>query len=217
MQNHTPIRLESPRPTLQQSPRMSVPDVPSPIDLRQMTDAREWADEAMVKRPWRTEFFAEFAEQLAAGSALRVLELGCGPAASPSTCSMRSRTSRTRRSSSRRPCMNLQRSESARRAPASASSRRASAPPHEEPARSSPTRSRKPARRRRRRLAASSPRRSADRSSRTGCRDGHGGESAQTPRGISTCVSSFSSTVQMAGGWQFTDRYMDLLRIVTLR
>jgi hypothetical protein len=171
-----------------------------------MADAREWADEAMVKRPRPTEFFAEFAEQLAAGSALRVLELGSGPASSPSTYSMRSRTSRTRRSISRRPCMNLQWSESARRAPASASSRRASAPPREEPAR-----------RRRRRLAASSPRRSAERSSRTGCRDGHGGESAQTPREISTCVSSFSSTVQMAGGRQFTDRYMDLLRIVTLR
>jgi len=44
-----------------------------------MADAREWADEAMVKRPRPTEFFAEFAEQLAAGSALRVLELGSGP------------------------------------------------------------------------------------------------------------------------------------------
>ena len=80
-------------------------------------------------------------------------------------------TSRTRRSTSRRPCMNLQRSESARRAPASASSRRASAPPHEEPARSSPTRSRKPARRRRRRLTASSPRRS---------RTDHQGQAAMT-------------------------------------
>ncbi len=58
---------------------MCVLDVPSPIDLRQMVDAREWADEAMVKRPWRTEFFAEFAEQLVAGSAVRVLELGSGP------------------------------------------------------------------------------------------------------------------------------------------
>ena len=54
-------------------------DVPSPIDLREMTDARQWADEAMVKRPWRTEFFAAFAEQLEAGRARRVLELGSGP------------------------------------------------------------------------------------------------------------------------------------------
>ncbi len=58
---------------------MSVLDVPRPIDLRQMSDAREWADEAMVKRPWRTEFFAEFANQLSAGDARHVLELGSGP------------------------------------------------------------------------------------------------------------------------------------------
>jgi len=58
---------------------MSLLDVPSPIDLRQMSDAREWADEAMVKRPWRTEFFAEFANQLSAGDARHVLELGSGP------------------------------------------------------------------------------------------------------------------------------------------
>ena len=58
---------------------MSAPDVPSPIDLRQMADARGWADEAMVKRPWRLEFFAEFAQALAAGKARHVLELGSGP------------------------------------------------------------------------------------------------------------------------------------------
>lgn len=58
---------------------MSLNDVPSPIDLRQMSDARQWADEAMAKRPWRTEFFAMFADLLAAGHAQRVLELGSGP------------------------------------------------------------------------------------------------------------------------------------------
>jgi SAM-dependent methyltransferase len=58
---------------------MSLLDVPSPIDLREMSDARQWADEAMVKRPWRTEFFAAFAEVLDAGNARRVLELGSGP------------------------------------------------------------------------------------------------------------------------------------------
>lgn len=58
---------------------MSLLDVPSPIDLREMSDARQWADEAMVKRPWRTEFFAAFAEALEAGHAHRVLELGSGP------------------------------------------------------------------------------------------------------------------------------------------
>ena len=58
---------------------MIPPDVPSPIDLRQMTDAREWADQALAVRPWRTVFFAAFAEALAKGRARRVLELGSGP------------------------------------------------------------------------------------------------------------------------------------------
>lgn len=55
-------------------------DVPSPIDLRLMADAREWAGEAMVKRPWRTDFFDAFTRELQpAGRPLRVLELGAGP------------------------------------------------------------------------------------------------------------------------------------------
>lgn len=57
-------------------------DVPSPIDLRQINDARAWADEVMVKRPWRVEFFEEFAssiEEISEGKSLRVLELGSGP------------------------------------------------------------------------------------------------------------------------------------------
>ena len=58
---------------------MSLFDVPSPIDLRQMADAQQWADEAMAKRPWRVEFFAEFARQLGEGGANEVLELGSGP------------------------------------------------------------------------------------------------------------------------------------------
>jgi len=58
---------------------MSLPDVPSPIDLRRMPDARQWSDEAMARRPWRTEFFAAFVEALADGKARRVLELGSGP------------------------------------------------------------------------------------------------------------------------------------------
>ncbi|QEL57172.1 class I SAM-dependent methyltransferase [Chromobacterium paludis] len=52
-------------------------DVPSPIDLRQMADAAEWAAKAMEKRPWRVEFFDRFAHELA--GACRVLELGSGP------------------------------------------------------------------------------------------------------------------------------------------
>jgi ubiquinone/menaquinone biosynthesis C-methylase UbiE len=60
---------------------MTTPDVPSPIDLRLLADASEWAATAMEKRPWRTEFFAKFTDELAqlepaVGS---VLELGSGP------------------------------------------------------------------------------------------------------------------------------------------
>ena len=57
-------------------------DVPSPIDLRCMEDARQWAETAMSKRPWRTEFFTAFATVIgaeSAGRACRVLELGSGP------------------------------------------------------------------------------------------------------------------------------------------
>ncbi len=57
-------------------------DIPSPIDLRRMDDAREWADTAMTKRPWRIEFFRLFSDavgRLAQGRAIRVLELGSGP------------------------------------------------------------------------------------------------------------------------------------------
>lgn len=57
-------------------------DVPSPIDLRRMEDAVQWADTAMSKRPWRVEFFSAFATIIgnqSFGSACRVLELGSGP------------------------------------------------------------------------------------------------------------------------------------------
>jgi SAM-dependent methyltransferase len=56
-------------------------DVPSPIDLRQMPDAAEWEQSAMSKRPWRREFFAQFADQIAAApkKVHRVLEIGSGP------------------------------------------------------------------------------------------------------------------------------------------
>lgn len=58
-----------------------ISDVPSPIDLRLMSDAAEWEATAMQKRPWRTEFFARFADELAdmKPKAVRVLELGSGP------------------------------------------------------------------------------------------------------------------------------------------
>jgi SAM-dependent methyltransferase len=57
-------------------------DVPSPIDLRNMKDAREWADSALLKRPFRAEFFAAFALAIATQTEnrpARVLELGSGP------------------------------------------------------------------------------------------------------------------------------------------
>jgi SAM-dependent methyltransferase len=57
-------------------------DVASPIDLRRMEDAWEWAETAMSKRPWRVDFFEAFArliKQQSANSNFRVLELGSGP------------------------------------------------------------------------------------------------------------------------------------------
>jgi ubiquinone/menaquinone biosynthesis C-methylase UbiE len=58
-----------------------IKDVPSPIDLRTEVDARDWASTAMVKRPWRTEFFVRMAQEVAMVSAtpLSILELGSGP------------------------------------------------------------------------------------------------------------------------------------------
>lgn len=56
-------------------------DVPSLIDLRTEHDAREWARTAMLKRPWRAEFFARIADELQHfhRAPLTVLELGAGP------------------------------------------------------------------------------------------------------------------------------------------
>jgi ubiquinone/menaquinone biosynthesis C-methylase UbiE len=63
-------------------PNSIIPNnVPSPIDLRLMSDAQVWEQTAIVKRPWRTEFFSCFVSQIA-GSSLKVnrlLELGSGP------------------------------------------------------------------------------------------------------------------------------------------
>jgi cyclopropane fatty-acyl-phospholipid synthase-like methyltransferase len=46
-----------------------------------MSDACEWENTAMEKRPWRTEFFARFADELMHRQppVRRVLELGSGP------------------------------------------------------------------------------------------------------------------------------------------
>jgi SAM-dependent methyltransferase len=53
-------------------------DVPSPIDLRLMEDARPWAETALARRPVRPEIFDAFAREIGAGPR-RVLELGSGP------------------------------------------------------------------------------------------------------------------------------------------
>ena len=53
-------------------------DVPSPIDLRQMADARPWAETALARRPVRPEIFDAFAREIGTGPQ-RVLELGSGP------------------------------------------------------------------------------------------------------------------------------------------
>ena len=53
-------------------------DVPSPIDLRLMADARPWAETALARRPARPEFFDAFARSIG-HDGVRVLELGSGP------------------------------------------------------------------------------------------------------------------------------------------
>jgi ubiquinone/menaquinone biosynthesis C-methylase UbiE len=60
---------------------MTDSDVPSPIDLRLMSDACEWERTALEKRPWRTDFFAMFADQLKhrQSQVCSVLEIGSGP------------------------------------------------------------------------------------------------------------------------------------------
>ncbi|HEX5056978.1 MAG TPA: class I SAM-dependent methyltransferase [Gammaproteobacteria bacterium] len=58
-----------------------IEDVPSPIDLRLMRDAREWEQTVMSKRPWRVDFFARIRDEIGAAAppVERVLELGSGP------------------------------------------------------------------------------------------------------------------------------------------
>lgn len=59
--------------------RMKDHDVPSPIDLRDAADAREW-ERGAPDRPGRAEMFQAFREQLSTLKPdMRVLELGSGP------------------------------------------------------------------------------------------------------------------------------------------
>lgn len=60
--------------------RNMVKEIPSPIDLRRMEDAKEWESTAM-DRPYRLEFFEQFyleLKKLNKGN-LNILELGSGP------------------------------------------------------------------------------------------------------------------------------------------
>lgn len=54
-------------------------DVPAPIDFCCDKDAREWADNAMRRRPCRVGIFVAISRELAAANAQKVLELGSGP------------------------------------------------------------------------------------------------------------------------------------------
>ena len=56
-------------------------DVPSPIDLRDIDDAREWERTALSKRPSRPDFFELYATQISTHvrPIVSVLELGSGP------------------------------------------------------------------------------------------------------------------------------------------
>lgn len=56
-------------------------DVPSPIDLRTMKDAREWERTANQKRPARPAFFETFVKEIKAHNPriTQILELGSGP------------------------------------------------------------------------------------------------------------------------------------------
>lgn len=56
-------------------------DIPSPIDLRLMSEALVWEKSSMEKRPYRTEFFAKFADEISTAypKRPRILELGSGP------------------------------------------------------------------------------------------------------------------------------------------
>lgn len=48
------------------------------MDFHDPAHAQQWTDETPRKRPWRSDFFAEFCAALR-GPRLRVLELGSGP------------------------------------------------------------------------------------------------------------------------------------------
>jgi SAM-dependent methyltransferase len=56
-------------------------DVSNPIDFSDPEQARQWVEDAMIKRPWRPDFFRAFAKEIRAhlNENATILELGSGP------------------------------------------------------------------------------------------------------------------------------------------
>lgn len=54
-------------------------DVPSPINLNLLEDARFWAEEANSKRPWRYAFFQYYSEIIQQYDCTHILDIGSGP------------------------------------------------------------------------------------------------------------------------------------------
>lgn len=67
-------------PAAEDSLRASPPDVPSPVNLQDMQDAKAWEQTAM-QRPFRKEFFSAICTEIGAlhKPGLHILELGSGP------------------------------------------------------------------------------------------------------------------------------------------
>ena len=60
---------------------MNINEVVSPIDLRNLNDASEWAAEVNIKRPWRYEFFDAYVDEINNLNieSPKILEIGSGP------------------------------------------------------------------------------------------------------------------------------------------
>lgn len=60
---------------------MNINEVKSPIDLRNLNDASEWAAEVNIKRPWRYEFFDAYVDEINNLNieSPKILEIGSGP------------------------------------------------------------------------------------------------------------------------------------------
>ena len=63
------------------SVNVSMADVPAALDMREMRNARDWAQSAQDKRPAREAFFARFESEVKAlgPGVTTILELGSGP------------------------------------------------------------------------------------------------------------------------------------------